>query len=282
MLADLIDSLPSDPASITKEVLLSFFDMVKTGYLFKPKDVKHPKFEVLCEATEQLLPHLDTKMLTNMFVAILPSKAVMHHEMGKLIADALNKRVSFIPFDQITFIDYLLNKFYDGSELSYTYNELRSRMLTQFLKRVEDELDGFSEFERLMNILAYCEGNSQNIPDKIANAVATSLLIADKDKFTVTNITSVMCFLANHGQLNEHLTKLLHKMTDLWIQLPFSAKEVQILFKLLAAKRKTADKDMFKIQSKFIEHCTNAVIQYNNHELSIHVLSSFNKLVRKI
>ncbi|XP_055313030.1 uncharacterized protein LOC129574689 [Sitodiplosis mosellana] len=276
-LVELFNSLPSDPKNVSLQALVEFYDRIKGNYLITNDMKKHPKFAVFREATEILSPQLNTKELKNVFIAVIPSKPVMFDKLGNIIVDALLKRVSYIPFDQIMFVDFILNKYYNVTELSKNYNILRLTLQTMFLSKVEDELAEMKEFEEIMKIVAYCENNSEIIPSKIVNSLTTSLLLVDEDKFTVMDLTSVVIFLSNLGKLNEHVEKLFHKVIGLWYQSPVTANEVQVLLKVLAAKSHTIDKEIFK-DSEFIRHCIKIVTQQNEKKISFSVQNSFNRI----
>lgn len=276
--ADLLESLPSDPQYMSVDAFLDFYEHMGGNYLIRPDDLKHPKFKVLREATESLIQQLNTKQLKGILVSILPSKAVMHDKLTKIVIDALLKRVNHLPFDQILFIDFLLNKYYNSSELSKDYNILRLKLQTMFLLKVENEMDGVTDIQDIMKILAYCENNFEIVSSKIVNSLTTSLLLLDDDKFSVMDLTSILIFLANLGELDEHVEKLLSKSLGLWIQAEVTANQVDVLLKVLAAKRSTIDKERFK-DSDFIRKCINLVTQQDDRKVSFSVQNSFNKLV---
>lgn len=273
--ADLLESLPSDSKYVSVDAFLDFYEHMKGNYLIRPDDLKHPKFRVLREATESFVQEMNTKELKEILVSILPSKAVMHDKLTKIVIDAVLKRVNHIPFDQILFIDFLLNKYYNSSDLSKDYNILRLKLQTMFMLKVENELDGDTD---IMKILAYCENNFEIVSSKIVNSLTTSLLLMDDDKFSVMDLTSILIFLANLGELDEHVVKLFRKTLGLWIQAEVTANQVDVLLKVLSAKRNTIDKDRFK-DSDFIRKCINLVIQQNDRKVSFSVQNSFNKLV---
>lgn len=218
-LIEFLDNLPAQADDVSLQGLLELYDRIRGKYLFTNDAIKHPKFNVLREATIAHLPQLNTKEVKGIFVAILPSKLIMYDKLGGKIAEAMIKRASFLPFDQVTFIDFMLRKCYKVDELSKDYNILRLTLQSLFLAKVEDELDGSKSFEDTMKIIAYCDNNSEIIPTKIVNSLTTSLLLADEEQFAITDVTSVLIFLSNFVELNEHIEKLFRKMIDLWYQL---------------------------------------------------------------
>lgn len=274
----MINGLPSQTDQISQEALLDFYQQINGRFLITQSVINHPKFSVLLEATENHLPQLNTKELKNLFVAIFPSKAVMYDKMGKVIVEALIKRANYLPFDQIMFLDFILHKYYNLSELSKDYNILRLTLQKMFLSKVEDALDEVKDFEDLMKIISYCENNAEIIPPKIANSVTTSLLLIDDDQFKVRHIQTILIMLASLGKLNEHVEKLHRRMVGLWYQSTITVDQVQVLLKVLAAKRDTIDKDRFK-SPEFIRHCVNVVTQQTNKKVSFSVQNSFNRLV---
>lgn len=275
---DLIDSLPSHARDISVESLLEFFYRIKGNCLIPYAVVEHPKFAILREATEVLLPQLNTKEVKEMLVAILPSKAIMHDKLSNTIASAMLKRAAAIPFDQIMFLDFIILKYYRKSELSKNYNILRLRLQAMFLSKVEDALDEVDGLENLMKIVAYCQNNAEIIPPKILNRLTTSLLLSEDDEFTVLQISSILMFLANFGKLDEHVEKLLHQTIGLWNKSAVTADDVRVLLKVLAAKEDTIDKEIFR-QPEFIRHCVNTVTQQGSSKLLFNIQNSFNKLV---
>lgn len=278
-LLKLFDSLPSHSKSIrSKEYLIQFYDKIKGNYLITYDVKKHPKFAVLREATEILSPQFDTKELKNVFTAILPSKPIMDDKLGNIIVDALLKRVSYIPFDQILFVDFLMNKYYNISELSKNYNILRLTLQTMFLSKVEDELVKFKEFEDIMKIVAYCENNTQIIPMKIVNSLTTSLLLVEDEQFTVQGLISILIFASNFSKSNEHVRKLLRKTISLWYESPVTAYQVHALLRVLAFKSNAIDTEIFK-DPEFIRHCVDIVIQHNGKRISFDIQNSFNIIV---
>lgn len=275
---DLIESLPSNANEMTVESLVAFFDRINGNYLIPFRVTEHPKFAILRDATEILLPQLNTKEVKHMLVAILPSKAIMHDKLSNTIADAMLKRAANIPFEQILFVDFIIRKYYKKFELSKNYNILRLRLQAIFLSKVEDELDEVDDLENLMKIVAYCQNNAEIIPPKLLNRLTTSLLLSEDDEFTVMHISSILMFLANFGKLDEHVEKLLHQMFGLWNKSAATADEVQVLLKVLAAKEDTIDKEIYK-HPEFIRHCVTIVSQQDNSKLLFSVQNSFNKLV---
>lgn len=281
ILTEMLNELPSDPAEISLDALTEFFQRISAHFIITPAVIRHPKFSVLREATQIHLPQLNTKELKNLFVAIFPSKAMMHDKLNKMVVDALVNRVNYLPFDQIIFLDFILHKYYNLTELSKDYNILRLKLQTMFLSKVETALNEMDDFEELMKIVSYCENNAEIIPPKIVNSVATSLLLSDDDKFSVTHITSILIMLAAMGKLNEHVGKLLHKATGLWCQSTVTPAQVQVLLKVLAAKKSTIDRDRFK-DLEFIRRCVEVVTQQNDRKLSFSIQNSFNRLVSRI
>lgn len=282
-LIGLIDKLPTDPKNISPGALLDFYEKIKGNFLIPYHVTTHPNFKVLREATEIYLPKFSTKEMNNIFIAILPSKSVMHDKLGKIVVDALLTRVSYMPFNQIIFMDFLILKYYKVTELSPNYNILRLTLQTIFLSKVENELealDGSDSFKDIMKIVAYCQNNSEIISEKIVNNLTTSLLLTDDEMFTANDIVTILLFLANLGELNDHVEKILRKMITLWYQLPVTANKVQILMKILAAKNSTHKIDKgFLMNSEFIRHCVNIVIQQNDIKLSFSVQNSCNRMV---
>lgn len=279
-LVEHLEKLPSNPKNVTRTELIEFYDTIHGKFLFLPTTKKHPKYNILYEATKYHLPQLSTKQVKSIVIAILPSKSVMYDELGETIIDALLKRAQYLPFDQIVFVDFMLNKYYNGTDLSNSYKILQLRLQTLFLSRVEDELDEIDSLEEAIKLVSYCHNNTEIIPSKIINLLTTTLLLADDDLFDISDITTVLIFLANLGKLNEHVEKLLRKMISLWNQLPVSAKDAQVLLKVLAAKnsKKKIDKLFFE-SSEFIQHCVNVVIEQNDKSLTFSVQNSLNKMV---
>lgn len=276
---EFLETLPARPEEISLEGLLSLYERIKGSYVFSYNAVRHPKFRVLREATEIHLAQLNTKEIKDMFVAVVPSKSIMHDKLGKIIAEALIKRISFVPFDQIRFVDFMLHKYYKVSELSKDYNILRLTLQTMFLSKIEDEFDGLKSYEETMKSLAFCENNVEIVPTKIVNSLTTSLLLFEDEEFTITDITSVLIFLSNFGKLNEHSEKLLRRMIDLWYQQPVTARNVMVLFKVLANKSNTLDKGIFQ-ETEFIRRCINVVIEQDEGKYAFSVQNSLNKMVR--
>lgn len=277
-LFELFDSLPSNPKNISVHALVDFYDRIKGNFIITQSVIHHRKFAVFREATEILSPQLNTKELKNAFIAILPSKPVMFDRLSNILVDALLKRVSYIPFDQILFVDFVMNKYYYVTELSKNYNILRLTLQTMFLSKIEDELVETKEFADIMKILAYCENNREIISTKMLNTLSTSLLLVEDEKFTVRDITSVLIFLTNFGKLNEHVEKLFQKVIGLWYQLPVTATDVQVLLKVLASKSSTIDKETLT-ECDFVRHCVNITIQQDEKRISFSVQNSFNKIV---
>lgn len=274
---ELIEILPSNSKSITKEDLIEFYGKIRLQDSITHKTINHPKFTVLREATVANLSQFNTKELKNLMVAILPSKAVMNDQLGRSIADALIERSTFLPFEQIIFIDFVMRKYYNLSELSSSYNMLRLRLQTLFLMKIEDVLNDNTDFEELMKIVAYCSNNSEIISTKMFNILTTSLLLTDDEKLTVTHIMSCLILLASK-QLNDHTEKLLNRMILLWRQSNVNATEVQVLLKVLAARKQTIDLKYFK-NEEFIRHCVMVVTQQTDRKLSFSVQNFFNRLV---
>lgn len=279
-LIELLENLPSSPNNITIEVLIEFYVTVKGAYLFSPSIKKHPKYNSLYEATKNHLPQLSTRQIKDVFIAILPSKTIMHDRLGEIISEALVNRAQHIPFEQIVFVDFLINKYYNSKNLSKSFNILRMRLQTLFLTKIEDEMEELDSFEDLMKIVSYCQNNSEIIPSKIINLLTTSLLLADDEHFDINDIKTVLIFLANLGKLNERVEKLLRKMIGLWYKSPVTANDVQTLLKVLAAKNSTnkIDKEFFE-NLEFIRHCVNIVTEQNNKQITFSVQNSFNKMV---
>lgn len=275
----MLETLPEQSDSITLEDLFALYDRIKANYVFTYNAIKHPKFRVLRDATETHLPQFNTKQIKSIFTAILSSKPIMTDKLGKMIAEALIKRASYLPFDQILFLDFILHKYYRVSELSKDYNIIRLTLQTMFLSKVEDELDGSKSFEEIMKFVAFCENNAEIVPMKIVNSLTTSLLLFDEEYFNIQEIMSVLLFLSNFGKLNEHAEKLLRKMIDLWHQQPVTARNVMVLFKVLANKCDTIDKEIFQ-ETEFIRHCINIVIEQDERMYAFSVQNSLNKMVR--
>lgn len=278
ILIELINGLPSNPSEISQEALLDLYQRINGNFLISPSVIKHPKFTVLREATKAHLPQLNTKELKHLFVAVFPSKAVMYDKLGAMIVGALLKRANYLPFDQVMFLDFMVHKYYNPYELSKDYNILRLTLQTMFLSKVEDALEEVKDFNDLMKIVSYCENNAEIIPSKIANSVTTSLLLIDDDKFNVNHIQTIMILLASLGRLNEHVEKLHRRMVSLWYQSTVTAGQVQVLLRVLAAKKGTIDRDRFK-SPEFIRHCVNVVAQQTDKKTSFSVQNSFNTLV---
>lgn len=251
---------------------------MKGNYLIRPEDLQHPKFEVLREATESLLPEMNTKEVKTILIAILPSKAIMHDKLTTQIVEAMIKRVNYLPFDQVLFVDFMIQKYYHTSELSKDYIILQSKLQTTFLSKIEDELDEYTDLEEIMKVVAYCENNHEIIPSKIVNRLTTSLLLMDDKEFSVMDITSVLIFLANLGKLDEHVEKLLRRMFVLWVQTDVTANQVDILLRVLASKSHTFHKERFT-DSEFIRRCVDLVTQKKDRKMLFSVQNSFNKLV---
>lgn len=281
ILSEMLNELPSDPVEVSLDALIEFYQRISGHFMITSAIIRHPKFAVLRSATQFHLPQFNTKELKNVFIAIFPSKAMMHEKLTKMIIDALVNRINYIPFDQIIFIDFIMHKYFHLTELSKDYNILRLKLQTMFLSKVDIALNEMDNFEELMKLVSYCENNAEIIPPKIVNSVATSLLLSDDDKFNVTHITSILIMLASMGKLNEHVEKLLHKAMGLWCQSTLAAAQVQVLLKVLAAKRSTIDRDRFN-NSQFICHCIDIITQRKDKKLSFSVQNSFNRLVSRI
>lgn len=251
---------------------------MKGNYLIRPEDLQHPKFELLREATECLLPEMNTRELKNILIAILPSKAIMHDRLTTQIIEAMLKRVTYLPFDQVLFVDFMIQKYYHRSELSKDYILLQTKLQTMFLSKIEDELDEYTDLEEIMKVVAYCENNHEVIPSKIVNLLTTSLLLMDDKEFSVIDITSVLIFMANLGKLDEHVEKLLRRMFVLWAQSDVTANKVDALLRVLAAKFHTLDRERFK-DPEFIRTCVNSVTHMKDRKVLFSVQNSFNKLV---
>lgn len=278
ILYDLLNALPSNPNDVSVDALIDFYQKVSGNLLITPNVTKYPKFTVLREATRIHLPKLNTKELKHMFVAILPSKQIMHDKLSKMIVDAFLKRVYYMPFDQILFVDFMLHKYFDSSELSKDYNILRLKLQTIFLSKFEDFMNEIDDFEVLMKIVSYCGNNIEIVSSKIANSVTTSLLLNDDDSFSVNHITSILIMLSSLGKLNEYVEKLLQKMFRLWCQTEVTPTQVFALLSVLAANRARIDRDRFN-NREFIQHCVNVVIKENDKKLSFNVQNKLTNLV---
>lgn len=279
ILSDMFDSLPPDSHDITKKALIEFYEKIKGNFLIKHSEIKHKKFAILRAATEKWLTNISTKSLGQIFITLLPSKPVVADKLMKVIVSEMIERAPHLPFDQILFYDFVIRKYYGQKELNENIQILQLKLQTIFLSKIEDELDDESnDFKKTMKILAYCENNNEIVPAKILNKLTTLLLMADDDEFTVTHISSVFIFLANFRGLNSHVEKLFQKMVSLWCQSPVTPKEIQTLFKVLAAKSDTIDTVRFQ-DTNFIQSCVDVVIQQKDKKLSFGIQNSFNKIV---
>lgn len=280
ILSDMLNSLPSDSHEITVKTLLEFYEKIQGNFLITHSEIKHKKFAILRAATEKWLTSISTKSVRQIFITLLPSKPVMSDKLMKVIVAEMIRRAPHLPFDQILFCDFVIRKYYSQTELNENLHILQLKLQTIFLSKIEDELDDESnDFKKTMKILAYCENNNEIVPAKILNKLTTLLLMADDDdEFTVTQISSVFIFLANFRELNPHVEKLFEKMVLLWCQSPATPKEIQTLFKVLAAKSDTIDTGRFQ-NTNFIQSCVDVVIQQKDIKLSFGIQNSFNKIV---
>ncbi|XP_031621528.1 uncharacterized protein LOC116339655 isoform X2 [Contarinia nasturtii] len=274
---NLFESIPSDAGKFNVKALKSFYHEIRGKYLITKFLTLHPKFDVLRTATKRKLPILDAYEVSDIFISLLPSKVIMFDMISEHIVDALLKNVNHFTFYHMLFLDYLIHKYYSLNELSKSYNILRLTIQTQFLSKIDDELDGLEDYGKLIKILAFCENNVDLIPDKVLNAITTSLLMADNDQFSIENLMSIIIFLANFGQLNEHVQKLLEKSTNLWCQSNVSAKHIEVLFRILKKKRNTINKEMFE-NTDFIRYCVNVIIQNNDKMTLFAVQNYFNSV----
>lgn len=197
---DLLESLPSNTNDISVEVLMDFYANMNRSYLIRPKDLQHPQFEVLREATETLLPEMNTREVKNILIAILPSKAIMHDLLTTQIVEAMLKRVTYLPFHQIHFIDFMIRINYKKSELSKDLISLKSTLHTMFLSKIEDELEECTDLDGIMKAVEYCQNNHEIIPSRIVNRLTTLLLLRDDEEFSVQQITNVLILLGNPGK----------------------------------------------------------------------------------
>ena len=275
---EIIEEFPVDPEDITKADVLNFYESIQRNYLITPAVVRHPKFNLLREATETHLQHFNTKELEGILITILPSKVLMHDKLSHMIINALVKRANNLPFNKVVFIDFILHKYYNVSELNKDCSILRLTLQRLFLSGIEDELNDLNDFNYLMQIVGFCNNNIEVITPKIANLITTSLLLIDDDEFKLSDIISCFSVLASFGKLNEHIRKLLNKMVDLWCQSEVKASEVKILPSILKSNIDTIDKERFN-ESKFIRHCVNIVTSEPNRKLLFSVQNEFNRLV---
>lgn len=279
---ELIEALPSNPHEVTIGDVMNFFDNIKGNYLITTDVVRHPKFDLIRQYTEVFLLQFNTKELQNMLISILPSKALMNDKISEMIVNGLLKRINHLPFEQVLFISFILHKYYRIYELGKDYICLRLSLQRSFLSQIDDKLDDLDDFETLMKIVAFCNNNVEVITPKIANLIATSLLLIDDDeKFDANHITSCLNLLSSMGTLNEHLKKLLHKMVDLWCDLDVTAVDVRTLLKILSANRDIIDKEQLK-ETRLIRHCVNVVTSdksRTDRKLLFSIQNEFNRLV---
>lgn len=276
---ELIAALPENPRDITMVDVLNFYDNIKRNYVITHAVVRHPKFNLIRKMTETHLLQFNTKELTNVLIAILPSKALMNDKLSQMIIDVIVQRANHLPFSAILFTDFILHKYYSLSELNKDYSILRLTLQRLFLSKIDDALNDVNDFEELMKMVAFCNNNVEVITPKIANLISTSLLLRDDEKFTVNNIISCLSLLASFGKLNDHVTKLLAKMIELWSESEATAYEVRNLLRILVANKNTIDKEQFN-DLKFIRHCVTVVTsQTVDRELLFSVQNELNRLV---
>lgn len=274
----LIEELPENSKEITMDDVLNFYETIKGTYLISPMVIRHRKFDLIREVTDAHLSQFTTKELSNILVAVLPSKRLMNDNLGQMIVNANIDRVKRQPFNIIVFNSFILHKYYSVSEMNKECILLRSAFQRQFLSQIEEELNNLNDFNELMKIVAFCINNSEVITPKITNLLTTMLLLNDDDKFTTSDILTCFNILALCAKLNGHVVKLLHKMVDLWCKSDVTASQVRVLLKILSANRNTIDKEQFN-DSKLIGHCVNVVASEQDRKLLFSIQNEFNRLV---
>lgn len=279
--SDLLKSLPSNINDINVKVLIIFFKTIKkNNFLIRPENIQHPKFEILREATETLLPNMNKKEVTNILIIILPLKAIMHDKLTKQIIEKVLKQINYIPFDQVLFIDFMINKYYCKFKLNEDYITLKSNLHKRFLSKIENELKKCTDLKLIIKIVNYCQHNYEIIPSKIVNHLITLLLSTYNQKFSVMDIIAVLIFLSNFQILDKHMKKLLEKMFNLWTQSDMTANQIEKLLLVLVAKNRnqTLNKKCFN-DPKFIQKISDSIIKLNNKLISFNVQRLFNELV---
>lgn len=275
---ELLDTLPEH---ISVEELVEFYRKISRNFFIRSNDLKYRKFQVLQECTETLLPDLNTAQVSDILIALLPSKAV-HQE--RLMRNTINEMLKRdLPFGGILMIDFMLHKYYTNfhTELRKDYDNLRMNLQKSFLLKVEHKFKNMqrtTDSKLCMKLVSYCMNNIEIIPPKVMNCLTTSLLSLDHANFSVQDITTVLRFISYIRRLDEPTQKLLQTMFDAWIKSEITAHQVDALLQLLVNSDSTADKERFT-EPRFIEKCVNVVKQQNDKKVLFNVQNSINQLV---
>lgn len=244
----------------------------------KKTDIQHPNFQVLRDGTKQAIPRLTQYQLKDMAVTIINHDHLRNDKINKYIMDALIPRLPKLSFKSIVILDYLIQK----KRLEKFYEILRLNIRIIFLFRVDELLDGFEEFESLKGITIYMSNNTDIVSRKMLNRLATSLLLAEENLFDMKLIESIIIMLSRFDELDEHVIKLLNKMTQLYSKCIPTITNVRSLISLIRSNSKTIDKKAF-IDSGLIPHFLQTLSESDtNISVSVFGLIDLIDMVRAI